>query len=126
MRNITPVSLKYWVLIDMNKYSGGDSAIARAFGAQVATVRPQLGLYLVIGRSHSPVAIVRSASGQVLIQFPGTYVTLVLMRFEAFLSLRSHPQLKHIGPVTLDHVRFEQFVSVAGLDLAVDSEDPPL
>jgi hypothetical protein len=67
--------------------------------------------------------IVRSAGGQPLVQFPTSFALLALMRFEAFLALRGHPQLKHIGPVTLDHARFEQFVAAAGLDLAPDPEE---
>lgn len=114
---------KYFIVIDIAKYNGSDSAIARAFGAQVRTVRPQLGLYLVIGRGRSPFEAVRSAGGQTLVQFPDTFVTLALMRFEAFLALRRHPHIQRIGPVTLDHARFEQFAAAAGLDLAPDRED---
>jgi hypothetical protein len=110
----------YLIVVDRNKYSGSDSAIARAFGAQVTMARAEHGLYLVIGRDRSPFMTVRSAGGLTLVQFPGTFVTLALLRFEAFLALRGHPHLQHIGPVTLDHARFEQFAAAAGLDLAPD------
>ena len=141
----------YLIVVDRNKYSGSDSAIARAFGAQVTMARAEHGLYLVIGRDRSPFVAVGSAGGLTLVQFPGTFaaglaaerkgmgsaggltlvqfpgtfVTLALLRFEAFLALRGHPHLQHIGPVTLDHARFEQFAAAAGLDLAPDPAEQP-
>lgn len=86
-------------------------------------MRPEHGLYLVIGRARSPFTVVRSVGGEALVQFPGTFVLLALMRFEAFLSLRGHPHLQHIGPVTIDRARFEQFMATIGLDLAPDPDD---
>lgn len=112
-------------MADEDRYSGGESAIARAFGAQVATARPAQGLYLVIGRGRSPFALVRGAGGTPLLQFPRSFVLLALMPFAAFLALRGHPQLRHIGPVTLDHARFEQFAAAVGLDLAPDPDEQP-
>ncbi len=110
---------------DDDRFNGGESAIARAFGAQVATARPEHGLYLVVGRGQSPFTVVRSAGGTPLLQFPRSFALLALLRFETFLALRGHPRLQHIGPVTLDHARFEQFATAAGLDLAPDPEEQP-
>jgi hypothetical protein len=107
-------------MTDTERYSGSDSAMARAFGAQVHMARADHGLYLVVGRGRSPFVVVRSAGGEPLVQFPKSFALLALMRFETFLALRGHPQLQHIGQITLDPARFEQFAAAAGLDLAPD------
>jgi hypothetical protein len=97
--------------------------MAQAFGARVATARVEHGLYLVVGRERSPYVLVRSAGGEVVMQISGSFTLLATMPFTSFLGLRRHPYIKHIGPVALDHARFEQFAAAAGLDLAPDQDD---
>lgn len=91
-------------------------SVAAAFGAQINLSEPDAGLYLVVGRAAPPNAQVRLAGGQVVMSMPGTSNLLALLPTTGFLSLRGHRDIAHIGPITIDSTRFNQFLEALGLN----------
>lgn len=92
------------------------AALANAFGAKIGLSAPDLGLYLVMGRTAGAEALVRAAGAQVIMALPGSLNLLALMPVAVFLGLRGSPEIKHIGPVTIDSARFNQFLEALGLN----------
>jgi hypothetical protein len=94
----------------------GSSPIAQAFGADIQVVSPQHRLFLVIGRAAPPVALVHRFGGRVVFQLPETNKLLAILPVDVQPLFLSHPQIALCGPVTIDPVRFAQFVALIGLD----------
>lgn len=106
--------------------NGGDSALARSFGATVAINNQHQGLYLVIGYQQAPVHAVREAQGQVVLLIPERRSLLaVLPGATAHSILQRHPDVALAGPVTIDPTRFASFVRLAGLDGGTPSSPGP-
>ncbi|MBK8025381.1 MAG: hypothetical protein IPK19_29315 [Chloroflexi bacterium] len=91
-------------------------SIADVFGAKIRVSVPDRGLYLVIGRTESPTALVSSVKGQVVLQIPDRFGLLALISVSGFFALRRHPDILHIGPVTIQTERFNQFLAMVGLN----------
>lgn len=91
-------------------------SIADVFGAKIRVSVPDRGLYLVIGRSESPTALVSSVKGQVVLQIPNRFGLLALISIAGFFALRKHPAILHIGPVSLQTERFNHFLELVGLN----------
>lgn len=87
-------------------------SLSDAFGAKVRLSMVDRGLYLVIGRTTSPVALVAALDGQVVFQIPNSFSLLSVMHVNAFFSLRLHQDIAHIGPVTVNAERFDRFVEL--------------
>lgn len=94
----------------------GRSPIAETFGANIHVVAPQHRLFLVIGRAAPPVALVRKYGGRVVFLLPDTNKLLAILPVDAQPLFQTHPQIALCGPVTIDPVRFAQFVALIGLD----------
>lgn len=92
-----------------------DSSVAAAFGAKIAVAAPDTGLYLVTGRSAFTAADVRAAGGQIIMAIPGSFNLIAVMPAASFLYLRQHPNVAHIGPITIDSARFNHFLELLGL-----------
>lgn len=92
-----------------------DRSTAEAFGAQVQISVRDRGLFLVLGRGKSPVAAVRAAGAQMVYEMPGDLALLAAMSVTASMALRRHRDIAHVGPVTIDAARFQQFVARARL-----------
>jgi hypothetical protein len=86
------------------------------FGAKIGVSMPDRGLYLVIGREVSPVALVSALNGQVVFQVPNSPRLLAVMPVSAFFSLRQHHDIAHVGPVTIHSERFNRFLELIGLN----------
>jgi len=98
----------------------GDPTIADVFGAQVSLAATDQGLFLVVGRSASPAALVRSARGRVAYQLPNDRALLAAMPLGSFVALRGHREIAHIGPVTIDGERFNQFLTRVAQSRAIN------
>ncbi len=90
-------------------------SVAAAFGAKITVAAPDVGLYLVMGRSELAGADVRAAGGQVIMAIPGSFNLLAVMPATTFLRLKQHPNIAHIGPITIDSARFNHFLELIGL-----------
>lgn len=91
------------------------NAMASSFGARIRLSAPDLGLYLIIGRAPGAETLIRSSGGQIIMSLPGSLNVLALMPMAVFLALRGSPEIAHIGPVTIDSYRFNQFLTSLGL-----------
>jgi hypothetical protein len=100
----------------------GGSNMANAFGANIKISIPGQGMYLVVGRDQSPVALVRQSAGKVILQFSDRKL-LALLPTTAYLAFRGRPEITFIGPVTIDQERFAHFT--ASLNPGADQPDPP-
>jgi hypothetical protein len=89
----------------------GDPTVADVFGAQVSLTAADRGLFLVIGRGAAPDALVRAVQGQIVYRLPNERALLSAMPLESFMTLRGHREIAHIGPVTIDGERFNQFLA---------------
>lgn len=85
--------------------------VAEVFDAQVSLTAANRGLFLVIGRSGSPSDLVRGVNGQIVYRLPNDRALLAAMPVESFMALRGHREIAHIGPVTIDGERFNQFLA---------------
>ena len=94
----------------------GHSPMSNAFEARIDYKRPDLGLFLVIGRGVSPLVAVRNVSGQVVAQLAGGTRLLVVLPVAEASALQRHPDVALAGPVTVDAARFAHFTRLAGLD----------
>jgi hypothetical protein len=56
---------------------------------------------------------VRAAGGRVIWAVPGTFGLLAVMPVAGFMGLRGHRSIAHIGPVSVDSNRFNQFLAAA-------------
>jgi hypothetical protein len=77
-------------------------------------------LYLVMGRDAAPHVLVRLAGGQVVMTMPDATNLLAILPMPAFLTLRGHRDIAHIGPITIDSARFNQFLEALGLHAPAD------
>lgn len=92
------------------------SSIADAFGASVEVGAPAGSLYLVIGFETPPRSAVIATGGRP-VSFLGATHLLALLPFEGFLALRRHPEVRMVGPVTIDPQRFARFVALIGANV---------
>lgn len=99
----------------------GLSSTAQAFGAKIDLSIPNQGMYLIVGRRTPLAGLVRSAGGHITIQIPQNKA-LAILTVEAFLAFRQHPEIKFIGPVSVDQARFAHFVN--GINRAQVSSSP--
>lgn len=90
--------------------------MADVFGAKIGVSVADRGLYLVIGRGVSPVALVSALSGQVVFQVPDSFRLLAVMPLSSFFSLRQHRDIAHAGPVMVHSERFNRFLELIGLN----------
>ena len=88
----------------------GDSDMARSFGANIGVRVESDCLCLVVARERSPRGLVQGAGGKVVIELSPTTV-IAALSMAAHLSFRAHPDVRFIGPVSLDSARYERFVS---------------
>lgn len=88
----------------------GESAISRAFGAEIRTELHGAGTFLVAGREVDPAGLVRGAGGQVLLALDERRL-LAVLPVQAGLALGRHPQIALCGPVSVD---FERLQAVLG------------
>jgi hypothetical protein len=90
----------------------GDSDMARSFGAAIGVNAQSDGVMsLVVAHKSSPKALIRGVGGKVVMELSPTTI-LATLSPATHLSLRKHPDLRFVGPVTLDPARYAQFVSV--------------
>jgi hypothetical protein len=94
-----------------HRTGAGDSNMARSFGASVDVRLQSDSLSLVVARERSPKALIQGAGGKVAIELSPTTV-IAALPLATHLSFRNHPDLRFIGPVTLDPARYAQFMSV--------------
>lgn len=92
-----------------------EDGIASAFGAHITLSAPDLGLYLILGRTSAVIGDVRAVEGQLIMILPGGHNVLALLPAISFLALKGHPGIAHIGPITIDEDRFNHFLRVIGL-----------
>jgi len=105
----------------------GDPTIADVFDAQISLAATDRGLFLVVGRRRSPAGLVRSAGGRVVYQLPNDQALLAAMPLASFVALRGHREIAHIGPVTIDGERFNQFLTrVAQSTSEVTGDNSPV
>jgi hypothetical protein len=95
----------------------GESAIARAFGAEVRTELSGAGTFLVVGQAASPAGLVRGAGGQVLVAFDDRRL-LAVLPVQAGLGLQRHPAIALCGPVSVDLPRLLAMLGQAPLQAA--------
>lgn len=89
-----------------------ESRMARAFGADVQIGLPEHALFIVEGRTAVPEAAIRSVGGSIVIRPVSGLRVFATMTPTAFLALRAHPDIRFIGPVSLDIDRFNQVMGV--------------
>lgn len=97
----------------------GNPTVADAFGAKVSVSVSDRGLFLVIGRSGSPAALVSALGGRAVYQMPNDLAVLAAMPVAAFMALRRHRDIAHVGPVTIQPERFSQFMEQVRLNSQV-------
>ncbi len=92
------------------------SAVAQAFGAAVTVQHEGGGLYLVVGQGASPVGVVRSAGGEVVLRLPDGLRILAILPNDSHEAVQRHPTIALAGRVTIDRERFGRFTALVGLD----------
>lgn len=93
-----------------------DPSIADTFGAKINLSMPDRGMYLVMGRTESPAALVTHVGGQVVFPIPNSLSLLAIMPVTAYFRLRTDRDIAHVGPVTIDSRRFNHFLELVGLN----------
>lgn len=93
-----------------DRIGAGDSQMARSLGATIGVDAQTDGLSLVVARERSPRALIQGAGGKVVMELSPTTV-IAALSLATHLSFRHHPDLRFVGPVTLDPARYAQFVS---------------
>lgn len=93
-----------------------ESAMANAFGAEVRVTPPETALFLVEGRKEPPTGLVSRSSGRIVLAIPGGNRVLALLSGIDYLVLLKHPEIRHIGPVSVDSDRFRRFLEMSRLD----------
>lgn len=87
-------------------YRPGESAVTRAFGAEVRTELSGAGTFLVVGREGDTAGLVLGAGGQVLVAFDERRL-LAVLPVQAGLGLQGHPAIELCGPVSVDFRRLQ-------------------
>lgn len=95
----------------MGQISTSNSDISRSFGADVSITKQAGGLSLVVGRGHSPEALIQGAGGRIVLALSSTKV-LAYLSLATRLAFQHHPHITFAGPVELDQVRFAQFIAM--------------
>jgi hypothetical protein len=104
--------------------SSQGKSTAEAFGAKISIAMPDSGLYLVTGRAALPGQLVRSLHGQLIFIVPNSFTLLALMPATSFLALKTHRDIAHAGPVSIDSQRFNHFLELIGLNNKEVNDSP--
>ncbi|NLE09548.1 MAG: hypothetical protein GX631_09885 [Dehalococcoidales bacterium] len=97
----------------MNSGKSQENNIRREgiMGATISIAGPEEGMYLIIAVSESPVMPVQQNGGKIVMKLSSRSV-LATLPFSGYLRLQKHPDIRKIGPVTVNVEKFNQAIEM--------------